>query len=201
MIRYCVRCVMPETKPDLFIDESGVCSACRHFEARREVDWAARRGRTHAHPGPYRSEGGSNYDCIIPVSGGKDSTYQVVRMLRAGRQPALRDGDHGQAVRHRPAQPREHQEAGGRLHRGDDEPRRPAPHQPPGADPGGRHLVARARVHLHRARTHRRADEHPPHHLGRELAARVRRAGGGGRATTCSPAAGWRSSADCWGCA
>ena len=33
-IRYCTRCVMPETKPDLFIDEEGVCNACRSFELR-----------------------------------------------------------------------------------------------------------------------------------------------------------------------
>ena len=42
-IRYCRRCVMPETKPDIFFDEEGVCSACRHFERRGEVDWDARR--------------------------------------------------------------------------------------------------------------------------------------------------------------
>ena len=47
-IRYCTRCVMPETKPDLFIDEDGVCSACRSFERRGEVDWDARRRRARS---------------------------------------------------------------------------------------------------------------------------------------------------------
>jgi len=37
-IRYCVRCVMPETKPDLFIDGDGVCSACRNYERRGDVE-------------------------------------------------------------------------------------------------------------------------------------------------------------------
>lgn len=41
-IRYCVRCVMPETKPDLHLDEEGVCNACRSYENRKEVDWGAR---------------------------------------------------------------------------------------------------------------------------------------------------------------
>src|SRR3990167_9279223 len=43
MIRYCSRCVMPATKPDLRIDEEGVCSACRAYEGRAAVDWDARR--------------------------------------------------------------------------------------------------------------------------------------------------------------
>ena len=42
-IRYCVRCVMPETKPDLSIDEYGVCDACRSAEHKQEVDWDRRR--------------------------------------------------------------------------------------------------------------------------------------------------------------
>ncbi len=73
-IRYCPRCVMPETKPDLFFDDEGVCSACRYFELRGEVDWAARRAELVEVLDRYRSEDGSNYDCIVPVSGGKDST-------------------------------------------------------------------------------------------------------------------------------
>ena len=38
-LRYCTRCVMPDTKPDLHFDARGVCSACRSFEEREEVDW------------------------------------------------------------------------------------------------------------------------------------------------------------------
>ena len=49
-IRYCENCVMPETKPDLHIDEQGICSACRNMEKRVDVDWNARRDRTK---GPY----------------------------------------------------------------------------------------------------------------------------------------------------
>jgi N-acetyl sugar amidotransferase len=87
MIRYCRHCVMPETKPDLAFDDEGVCSACRNFEARTEVDWDQRKAELREILDRYRSPDGSNYDCIIPVSGGKDSTYQTIRMLELGMNP------------------------------------------------------------------------------------------------------------------
>ena len=87
MIRYCRRCIMPETKPDLFIDAEGVCSACRSFERRKEVDWDTRKRELESVLGRYRSRDGKNYDCIVPVSGGKDSTFQALRMLELGMNP------------------------------------------------------------------------------------------------------------------
>ncbi len=87
MIRYCTRCVLPDTKPDLFMDAEGVCSACRHYERRKIVNWDKRREELLALLERYRSKDGSNYDCIVPVSGGKDSTYQVIRMLELGMNP------------------------------------------------------------------------------------------------------------------
>jgi N-acetyl sugar amidotransferase len=86
MLKYCVRCVMPHTKPDLHIDDSGVCNACRAYERRTEVDWASRRGELISLLDKYRSKG-ANWDCIVPVSGGKDSTYQVIRVLQLGLNP------------------------------------------------------------------------------------------------------------------
>lgn len=80
---------MPETKPDLYIDDAGVCSACRNYEFRSEVDWDARRAELHRILDRYRSKDGSNYDCIIPVSGGKDSHYQTITMLEMGMKPLL----------------------------------------------------------------------------------------------------------------
>ncbi len=83
---YCTRCVMPSTKPDLHLDEEGVCNACRAYENRREVDWNKRRSELLEILDRYRQDG-KNWDCIVPVSGGKDSTYQVVRMLQFGLNP------------------------------------------------------------------------------------------------------------------
>jgi N-acetyl sugar amidotransferase len=86
-IVYCRRCLYPETKPDILFDEHGVCSACRHFEQRAAVDWEARYEELQQVLERYRDSSGSNYDCIVPVSGGKDSTTQVLRMLELGMNP------------------------------------------------------------------------------------------------------------------
>lgn len=86
-LRYCIRCVMPHTKPDLKIDEEGVCNACRSYEARITVDWDKRLQELQEIVSRYKSKDASSWDCIVPVSGGKDSTYQVIRMLQLGLNP------------------------------------------------------------------------------------------------------------------
>jgi N-acetyl sugar amidotransferase len=87
MLKYCKCCVMPDTKPDLHLDENGICNACRSFEKRKDVDWDARYQELLKLLDKYRQKNGANWDCIVPVSGGKDSTYQVVRMLQLGLNP------------------------------------------------------------------------------------------------------------------
>jgi N-acetyl sugar amidotransferase len=87
MLKYCTKCVMPHTKPDLQIDDEGVCSACRSFEKREKIDWTTRHKELMVILEKYRSKNAGTWDCIVPVSGGKDSTYQVVRMLQLGMNP------------------------------------------------------------------------------------------------------------------
>lgn len=87
MLTYCKRCIMPDTKPDLHIDEEGICNACRSYEKRKEVDWDIRLNELQQVLEKYRNPADNNWDCIVPVSGGKDSTYQVVRMLQLGLNP------------------------------------------------------------------------------------------------------------------
>lgn len=86
-MHYCKRCVMPDSKPDLSFDKDGICNACRNFESRGEIDWDARKKELLAILDKYRSKDRKNWDCIIPVSGGKDSTYLVIRMLQLGMNP------------------------------------------------------------------------------------------------------------------
>lgn len=86
-MKYCKRCVMPNTKPDLHFDEEGICAACRSYEERKEVDWESRKKELDIILDKYRSKDGSNWDCIIPVSGGKDSTYQAIKMKQLGMNP------------------------------------------------------------------------------------------------------------------
>lgn len=86
MLTYCTRCVMPGTKPDLHLDKEGICNACRAYERRQDVDWEKRQSELVRLLEQYRQHG-RNWDCIVPVSGGKDSTYQVIRMLQLGVNP------------------------------------------------------------------------------------------------------------------
>ena len=87
MLTYCTRCVMPDTKPDLSFDRDGVCSACTNLEQRADTDWDERKAELQSILQRYRNRSGSYWDCIVPVSGGKDSTYQVYRMLELGMTP------------------------------------------------------------------------------------------------------------------
>lgn len=76
-MKYCTKCLFPSTKPDLQFDENGVCAACINAEKKDNIDWKARKNQLIEILEKNRSKDGSRYDCIIPVSGGKDSHYQT----------------------------------------------------------------------------------------------------------------------------
>ena len=82
-MKYCKKCVMPDTKPDLTYDTSGICDPCTTWEKKHglhaeSIDWDARRKEFEDEiVANYKTDDPSTYDCIVPVSGGKDSTYQV----------------------------------------------------------------------------------------------------------------------------
>ena len=77
MIKYCRHCVYPETKPDLSLDENGICDACRFVDVKDTTNWDLRRKELAEIFEKFKNKDGSNYDCVIPVSGGKDSTFQA----------------------------------------------------------------------------------------------------------------------------
>jgi len=79
-MKYCKKCVMPDTRPGIIFDEEGVCSACRTHEKKQMVDYNARFKELEALCDKYRGMNGNGYDCAIAVSGGKDSHYQVYIM-------------------------------------------------------------------------------------------------------------------------
>jgi N-acetyl sugar amidotransferase len=80
-MEYCKRCTYPaNAKPTIIFDEQGVCSGCRYHESRQKIDWDERQGLFQDIVDEYKAiakSRGNVYDCIIPVSGGKDSHYQV----------------------------------------------------------------------------------------------------------------------------
>ena len=82
MIKYCINCLFPETKPDLSFDENGLCSACvAANEKDKDIDWKKREEDFFEIVRHYKKkEGEIGWDCIVPVSGGKDSTYQAYFM-------------------------------------------------------------------------------------------------------------------------
>jgi len=84
MISYCSRCLYPSTKPDLWFQD-GLCGACHSFDQRSKYDWSS--GRQVFRDLICANKKNSRYDCIVPVSGGKDSTYQVWRVLQEGFNP------------------------------------------------------------------------------------------------------------------
>lgn len=79
-MKYCKKCVMPDTRPGITFNEKGICSACQSYEHRKEVDWDVRWKEFCDICDKYRGMNGENYDCAIAVSGGKDSHYQVYLM-------------------------------------------------------------------------------------------------------------------------
>jgi len=80
ILRYCTRCLFPETKPDLSFNDEGVCSACQAAEQKdKKIDWDQRKIEFEEIINNYRRDD-LGYDCLIPVSGGKDSTYQAYFM-------------------------------------------------------------------------------------------------------------------------
>jgi N-acetyl sugar amidotransferase len=78
-MKYCRKCLIPSTRPEqVFKDD--ICDAC-YSAARKvnQIDWKERRREFEEILSKYRGDG-SYYDCLIPVSGGKDSCYQAITM-------------------------------------------------------------------------------------------------------------------------
>jgi tRNA(Ile)-lysidine synthase TilS/MesJ len=72
---------MPETQETIIFDSEGVCSTCRNISTKQEkVDWDANKKEFISLLDSYR--GKYAYDCIVPFSGGKDSTYTLYSLVR-----------------------------------------------------------------------------------------------------------------------
>ena len=77
----CKRCLFPTNKPDLKFTD-GICSACLYHETKKNIDWNLRKKELHD---LFDNHVGNYWDCVIPISGGKDShfiTYYITQILR-----------------------------------------------------------------------------------------------------------------------
>ena len=74
---YCTNCLQPDTRPNTKFNKKGLCPACEYFESHREIDWDERKEILFNLVDHYRNPS-AQYDCIIGVSGGKDSLKQAI---------------------------------------------------------------------------------------------------------------------------
>ena len=83
-MKFCKTCLFPDTKPDLYFDDEGICDACRSAETKwdleKMVDWPARENEFQSIIEELPKTG--SYDCVVPVSGGKDSTWQAYSLVK-----------------------------------------------------------------------------------------------------------------------
>jgi N-acetyl sugar amidotransferase len=80
-MKYCKKCLQPDTRPGILFDEEQVCYACRYEESKESIDWKAREAKLQEIADEAKQEAKNRnvaYDCVIGVSGGKDSTFQAV---------------------------------------------------------------------------------------------------------------------------
>ncbi len=76
-MRYCTKCIQPDTRPGIVFDEEGVCLACRAAELRAGVDWSERE-RELEEIAQWAKDHMASYDAVVGVSGGKDSIFQAI---------------------------------------------------------------------------------------------------------------------------
>ena len=87
-IHYCKNCILPSTRPNLYLDKTtNLCSVCKPLRFKRnKINWPKRAKEFESIA--VNSKNRNNiYDCLIPVSGGKDSTWQVLTALKYNLRP------------------------------------------------------------------------------------------------------------------
>lgn len=87
-MKWCNSCLLPDTRPNLILGPDGICNACKSHGSKLDIDWDARRSQLEAVVASAMARAKPNgYDCLIPVSGGKDSTWQTIQCLELGLKP------------------------------------------------------------------------------------------------------------------
>ena len=85
-MKYCRACITPSSRPHIQFDETDLCNACLNHVRKQTIDWG-RRSEAFQEVVRRAQARSKRYDCVIPVSGGKDSTWQVVTCLEHGLTP------------------------------------------------------------------------------------------------------------------
>ncbi|MCK6419172.1 MAG: N-acetyl sugar amidotransferase [Alphaproteobacteria bacterium] len=74
-LKYCTRCGMPSSEEAFDLDELGICTTCRSQEQKMQLNWSEREAMLQEVLNKYRGKG--DYDCLVAISGGKDSAWQM----------------------------------------------------------------------------------------------------------------------------
>ena len=77
-MRYCSQCLQPDTRPGTTFSDEGICPAYLYYESILKVDCDERIEILHDIIKDYKSNNVSQHDCIMGVSGRKDSTRQAI---------------------------------------------------------------------------------------------------------------------------
>ena len=77
-MKYCSSCLQPNTRPNSYFTDNGICPACNYFNKLKDVDWEERYSQLGEIIKKFPKKKGQFFDCIIGVSGGKDSTRQAL---------------------------------------------------------------------------------------------------------------------------
>jgi N-acetyl sugar amidotransferase len=73
-LKWCVKCLAMSTRPRIKFDSNGVCNACSWSEKKKVIDWSARSKLLEGILLKHKSKS-NGFDCLVPVSGGKDGSY------------------------------------------------------------------------------------------------------------------------------
>lgn len=94
-MKRCTKCGLPETYETIEFDADGVCNICRQHQFKQEkVNWEARKGMLDDLVAEYK--GKNDYDCLVPFSGGKDSTFTLHYLVKEyGLKPLVVQFNHG----------------------------------------------------------------------------------------------------------
>ena len=85
-MKYCNHCILPDTRPNIAFLSNGKCSACHSHQNKIKINWAKKK-RDFTKIIKNIKKKKLLYDCLVPVSGGKDSTWQVIKLMECGLSP------------------------------------------------------------------------------------------------------------------
>ena len=81
MINFCKKCIMPDSRPRIVFNEQGICNACTNSEEKKLIDWEDRKKEfLNLIKNLKNNPTNQYYDCVVPWSGGKDSTSIALKL-------------------------------------------------------------------------------------------------------------------------